>query len=422
VFTFGSKLSKNEVLFHHPKSGIRKQELYLVWIEDFVTTLQKVNFHKGTAAITSPYPKFPISRIQIFSTFGNFQDLTDTYRIDKKFGFSTYGCARCCYYDDQWIDDFNGPTGSSGNIPGWGYADCQSEYSFVDITSQITNWLSGNTGVATVSPGSTTGVGAGSTYSSGHVTLRHYQSYLQCPLVPVVPSGGLDFTPTVSISCDKTHLALGATAPTSTKQGACTATVNPTGGTFAWSVNSSSVTLTPNGASAIYTANAASTQQGDSTITLTYTISNAPSVSASSAAITVHKPTSLSIITDATDPSGMTCSVPCSSGTCSYASYKRTRVYDTLDQFGQSFSALGLSSIDAQESYGAVTSSCGSFSVQTGSAPITPFQDQWFMCNSACLSGGTGCTASSNQTITVNGYVVRTPAVTWTCTNCTVVP
>ncbi|MFQ5664110.1 MAG: hypothetical protein ACE5HL_09775 [Terriglobia bacterium] len=232
-----------------------------------------------------------------------------------------------------------------------------------------------------------------------------------------------EVNPTVSVSCDKQHLALGPTAPATTKIGNCSTSVVPAGGTFSWSVNTNAVTLSPFGSTAEYTVANPSASQGDTIITVTYTV-NKRSATAQSAPITVHKPTSLFVESDTTNPTGKTCDVKCLDGSpgCSYQSYLRTRVYVVQDQFNQLFTNVGIDTVDARESFSGFTSTCGASEPAPGSDTGSRFRDDFDFCSSACLPGGGGCTNSATQTITVNGLSVRTVSVNWTCTGVTLSP
>lgn len=151
---------------------------------------------------------------------------------------------------------------------------------------------------------------------------------------------------------------------------------------------------------------------------------NGQSATAQSQPIIVHKPTSLMLDSETTNPTGNTCTVTCLNGTpgCTYASYTKTRIYDVQDQFGALFANVGISLINGQESFSGFTSTCGANPPVPGTAPSSHFQDNFTFCAPNCQPGGPGCTASATQTITVNGLTVRMPGVNWTCTNCTVSP
>jgi hypothetical protein len=60
--------------------------------------------------------------------------------------------------------------------------------------------------------------------------------------------------PTVSLSCNEQNLSFGATAPASTVTGSCVATGSPTGGSFSWSTNKTTISLNASGSSATYTS------------------------------------------------------------------------------------------------------------------------------------------------------------------------
>jgi len=207
-----------------------------------------------------------------------------------------------------------------------------------------------------------------------------------------------------------------------------TSTVNPSGGTYSWSVSNGNVTLT-NTSSATVTATAAnqSSQQSDTTLTLKYTYNNQSSIA--SANITVVKPSSLASppTTDTPNPSGHTCTAgygnpTCSqsgfTGTGSYTSYVRNRTYRILDQFNNWIAGYPL---DIGESYSSPTGQCASDAVTTSSGAGDTVTDCFYFCSATCKQGGT-CGVSATQTITVNGYSVRTESVTWTCSSVSLSP
>ncbi len=293
--------------------------------------------------------------------------------------------------------------------------------------TESASFSSTNPAIADVGPnnGLVEGVGVGT--ATVHTDLEYFEFASPadpCALAQFAKDHGTTVNPTVTISCTKQHLALGPTAPAATKTGSCTTTASPAGGSYTWSAPNR-VSLNAGGGAASYTAANQSSGTGDTVITVTYTVNNR-SASAQSAPITVHKPTSLSLDSDSTNPTGTTCNAPCLDNpnqTCTYSSYLKTRIYTTQSHLAQtSFPSVGLTSIVAQESFTGFTSSCGASLPQTESAGTATFNDRFFFCSSACLQGGGGCTNTATQTLTVNGLVVRTPSVTWTCSSATVTP
>lgn len=156
--------------------------------------------------------------------------------------------------------------------------------------------------------------------------------------------------------------------------------------------------------------------------------------SAQSAGITVHNPTSLSVNSDTTNPTGSSCNVSClanpgngtcnaSTSNCGYNSYFRQRQYSVLDQFGNKFENVGLSSVNLTESV-PNTTTCPNLSFTPGTSNASPFPDTYYLCSTCCLPQGPGCSAQTNpqQTIYANSISVRTESITWTCTGVTVSP
>lgn len=302
------------------------------------------------------------------------------------------------------------------------YTNCNGSISYSNQTSGAL-WSSSNTAVATVSLGLVKAVAVGTAGIKASFTDWFTDASCQRVHQTYSSTSSCDVTPTVSVSCSPLDLALGPTAPSTTTIANCSTTVSPAGGTYSWSVNTNEVTLSASGGGASVTAANQSSSKGDTVVSVTYTL-NSQSATAKSAGITVHQPTSLYVQSDSTNPTGWSCTVTCLNGQsgCSYTSYLRQRTYIVEDQFGSQFPSVGINNIRGVESYSGLTSSCGASSVLTGTAPTSTFTDQFHFCSTACLAGGSGCTTSATQTITVNGFQVRTEGVTWTCSGVTLSP
>jgi len=315
----------------------------------------------------------------------------------------------------------------------WYSPACGGAYYYFDMTTSL-GWSSTNTSVFTLnnsSPkGLLTGVGVGSAFANaqGTTACRAWYmmgGYCNCSNYTQASGGAsCSVNPTVTVSCSNLDLALGTGAPTTTS-GTCTATVNPGGGTYSWTKNKNTVNLAnTSSATVIYSSALPSTVMGDTILTVTYTL-NGRAASASSPGITVHRPTSLYVQIDHVNPSGYSCNdVCCLNGQpgCSYSTYLRQRTYVVQDQFGTQFPSVGIIAANVTESFGSLNSSCGSPQVNAGGAQVSTFNDFFYLCASECLPGGAGCSVSGTQTITVNGYSVRTESVVWTCTGVTLTP
>ncbi len=296
------------------------------------------------------------------------------------------------------------------------------------------SWSSSNTPVLTVNGG-----GVVTAVSPGQATATAYYYNLiattgnvcgpspSCPTYSPTPASTISVTPTITFS-GPAYVPLRTGSSTGPNSNTYTATGNPSGGTYSWTASNGNVTLT-NASSATVTVTAAnaSGQVGDTAITVTYT---ANSQSASSTAnITVVKPSSLASppTTDTVNSTGHTCSASATSNTCSqsifagsgsYSSYVRNRTYKILDQFNNWIAGYPL---DIQESYTSPTGQCASDKVVTGSGNGDTVTDCFYFCSATCQQGGS-CNVSATQTITVNGYSVRTESVTWTCSSATLSP
>ena len=306
-------------------------------------------------------------------------------------------------------------------------------------------WTSSQTSVATVSStnngynGLVTGVSPGTVNFTasgfGNVYISSYCNYdPSCPYNSSFQgSGGGSVKPTVTLSCDTTHLTLGTTDFPGTKSGSCTTTSSPPGGTFGWTVNTSAVTFSANGNSATYSSNAESSTQGDTVVKVTYTV-NSQSASGSSQGITVHKPTSLKTVSTVPNDHTTTCTVPCllnpgkgtctiKAGTsCNYTEPITRRRYSVVDKWGNLFQNVQLSGVTITESVTASQGSCGGNKVETGRTGGSPFYDDFGKCDSCCEAGGPGCTSTATQTLYANGFSVRNENITVTCTSATLNP
>jgi YD repeat-containing protein len=214
--------------------------------------------------------------------------------------------------------------------------------------------------------------------------------------------------------------AAGSTAPNSIT---LTAVPSDPGGSFTWYTNSTKVTLSNTTSETVtVTSQSQSAAANDVQISVAYHLGQYNVVGYRY--LTVSKPTSLFLESDTTNPTGVTCSVPCvsGSGTCTYNSYVRTRTYVVRDQFSQLFTNLGIAQIVGTESFSGLSSTCGASAPSPSPVFLSRFNDFFAFCGTACLSGGGGCTTTATQSIQVNGFVVRTSSVSWTCTACSVTP
>ncbi len=227
--------------------------------------------------------------------------------------------------------------------------------------------------------------------------------------------------PSVSIS-GVANVPLRAAGSTGPKSITLTASGSPSGGTFSWNTTSGKVTLSnKTSATVTVTSVAESGSTGDVPIKVTYTKNGEATATKN---ITVVKPTSLFLESDITNQTGNMCTVPCLDGSpgCTYDSYIRTRVYVVKDQFGRQFPNIGINTLDVRESFSGYNSGCGANPPAEGTPDTTRFGDAFTLCHTACLPGGPGCTSSATQTLTANGFPVRTVSVTWTCASASLNP
>jgi hypothetical protein len=356
---------------------------------------------------------------------------------DKTYGHVTYGCGSCCGFKRTlfWFDPLGIPFQDPSDNGVNGLDTCYGQW--LDVSGDMYgNWTTANTSIATVDYyGTHTGQSIGSTTSSTFGFLDAYSIRVEnCPINNFGSGGGDNTMPKVTLSCTPADLAMGPTAPVTTTNGSCSTQVSPSGGSYSWSVNKNTVTLSGTNTGAIgFTPASPSSSQGDTSITVKYTVNN-QSTSVTSGAITTHNPTSLTVVSDTTDPAGNSCTVPClanpgdgtcnvNSSSCSYNSYLRQRKYSVVDQLNQQFTNVGITSATVTETV-PFTTTCLNQSINSGSATQTVFIDKFYMCNRCCQPGGPGCSCQTNpvQTEYVNGIQVGTEQITWSCTGVSLIP
>jgi hypothetical protein len=303
----------------------------------------------------------------------------------------------------------------------------------------MTRWWTDDTAIATATMNQINGIATGSTnhHASGdYLSGNPHAVDNTCPQSVAAPQAGTDVNPMVSISCQLTDMAVGTFAGTAT---CFTSNVTPSGGTFTWKTNNTttiSLTCTTSGcgSSDNYSAVAASTTQGDTAITVTYTV-NGRSATATSKAITVHQPTSLKTISTipnfTTVPCGLACLANPNSGSCavkagtscSYSESITQRNYSVFDQFGNTFESVSLGAAPViTETVNAQQGTCGGNGVEIGSTSGSPFYDEFGKCDSCCESGGPGCISTASQSLFSNNINVRQEAISVTCISATLTP
>jgi len=358
--------------------------------------------------------------------------------VDKTYGHAAYGCGDCCGYSIPELvpDSYAGPPDDSYDEVMQCTEQCGGEV--VDVADAATNWKSSNTAVATLPNSTLRTVASGTTTGSAQITLQGTHPAPQCPTMTYYPTQPVSVTPTVSVSCDLTDMAVGTFAGS----GTCYATGTPTGGTYTWGANfddgvtTISLACTTGGctSSDIFTAIASSKAEDDTSITVFYTY-NGQEADDTSDHITVHQP--ISLRTNSTTPNyrTTTCTLPCltnpntgscavTSGTsCNYSEPITRRYYSVLDQFGNPFEDVNLGAAPAiTESVNASQGTCGGNGVEIASTGGSPFYDEFGKCDSCCETGGPGCTSTASQTIFSNGNNVRQENISVTCTAVTLTP
>ncbi|MGH3166387.1 MAG: hypothetical protein ACRDN0_10900 [Trebonia sp.] len=290
-----------------------------------------------------------------------------------------------------------------------------------------------NTSTATYVNGNLIGVSPGTTTVNvdfeplvmGGVECYGANDTQNCYSAPVTlnPPPPATVGPGAAVSCSAATLVMGQGSGTYDTGGTCTASVDPTGGTYAWSVNTNTVTLSGTTSPVTYTAAAESKSIGDTTITLAYT-DNGQTVTVPVPGLTVRDPTSLIAASD----TGTELVFHCSAADGGYPCGSQRRI---LYQLQDALGAIGVQGIPVAESFTPGSDACGvATNVPNATKTATESDgdfasaDTLALCSTACSTGAcpvTGsCALTVTQTIEANGISVRTNALDYGCTNITV--
>jgi hypothetical protein len=196
-----------------------------------------------------------------------------------------------------------------------------------------------------------------------------------------------------------------------------TATGKPTGGTYAWSTTSSTVSLTD-------TSSATVTVQGQSvgpaaSIKVIYTLNDQPGMATQS--VTAQQPTSLSA-----SPTSTPYACSRANPALTYTTQLANITYTVLDQSGKQ--PIAFANIPVAESFSSSNNNCqavANYPAATSDLTLSngqfPGPDVIGMCSPSCMpSNGSGqplgsCTDQFSQQWTANGFAVQMKTVTITC-------
>ncbi len=339
-------------------------------------------------------------------------------------------CDPCCTYDNFGLSpatlllDVNGKL----SIQPFG-CYCNGQQDVLIATITVTN-----TQVTVYSGGELVGVGPGETTINVEfdpITLGGVNCYgaydtSSCYSAPVTlsPPPPATVTPSVSVACSAATLVMGTGTGAFDTSGTCTASVDPSGGSYAWSANKGTVGLSGSGATITYSAAAESSAVGDTTITLDYTTAG-ESASVPVSGITVRDPTSLLVLSDTGTEQTFNCSA---AGLGDYScGAQRQIVYQVADGLG----AVEVGGIPVQEAFTAGVDGCaGVPATPRATSGVTqangefPTADTLALCSSSCSTGACpppgSCQETVGQTWYANGLAVRNNAVAYGCAKITV--
>ena len=280
------------------------------------------------------------------------------------------------------------------------------------------SWTSANTNIAQITSGATTsssmwmGMTPGSTTSSLTARVQSNSNNFCQTSDPVYTKPSI----TYSNLKDLALASAGATGAITSNQ--VTASGNPGGGTYSWTISNSNVSIT-NATSATVTTTAAAA--GTSALTVTYTV-NGQSNSATGT-INVFQPSQVSIVSD----TGVTATNICYTGANQYNGPARVVNYQV--QANQNGTVVPVTAtVSLSESFTPLSSpppSCGAAPTPTQNLLTTQtFKDNFNYCSTYCLpvksSAPQGaCTLALQHVWTANGFTIFNHTLTYTCTNIT---
>jgi hypothetical protein len=107
--------------------------------------------------------------------------------INKAWGHGYYGCAGCCGYNGQKLLP-NPNSGGVGTQAGnTAESEDMCEASWVDVTSETSDWASTNSGVVKLASATSHFMSPGSATGSGQVSLQNDIAREECPVVAFEP-------------------------------------------------------------------------------------------------------------------------------------------------------------------------------------------------------------------------------------------
>ncbi len=341
-----------------------------------------------------------------------FRDLTNTgvgtlfegkVIYDKTYGHVAYGCALCCGYNKPgtfWYNPLAVPLSFTGSNGVNAYDNCSGNW--YDLSDSFYN----STSIATVNYyGTHTGVSVGSTASNTFGTIQQTQdNRLECPAEQFRPSGSVNVVK-LQLQGNQYNSIFVGTDPNLATPNSIFATVSPTGGTFTETSSASGDTFTAvqsAGPGWVVTTTTQSTNSGDRTLTVTYTVSGQPSVSKS-------------LNVTARQFAYVTNNSPSNTCTLGYGTkYLYTYTPYTHPDHAAAQSGIGLSNTAVTESFNPQPPS-GSGTGNGNLDANSQFTDRVEYCSTAPLT----ISATITQTLSVEGYQVRQNLLTYSSSGVT---
>jgi len=339
--------------------------------------------------------------------------------IDKNFGHAAYGCASCCGYYTPSLDPspFAGPPGVDNQD--FIYAQEQCGGYVDDVTGAGYNWHTSDSSIATLPNRTLHTVAVGTARGYAYAQLQATHPAPQCPMTTWSPLQGVTVEPTVTIS-GSTYVAMLMPGTQGSDSTTLTATGNPSGGTYSWSIVSGEGNVTLLNATS-QSAIIQSVAVGTYTAQVTYTVNNQQATATTVGK--VQQPGSLLVISN--DTPTFNCG---NTGLPAYNTSDRLILYQVLDTSGPPAAPIPVANMNATESTLSVVSNDCNVNGPNPTIDAPTLSNGYFfnpdtlqLCSAKCLPAGNGgvplgsCTMQVNQTWSVNGYPVKSGTITYTC-------
>jgi hypothetical protein len=331
--------------------------------------------------------------------------------IDKTYGHAAYGCARCCGWGSAILtpSPFGGPPGIDNTDVAQAPDECQLGDMF-DVTSYAYGWNSSNTAVAKLPTRTLHTVAPGTARGATFVKLQNNDSRVNCPAITWNPGQGVTVLDVglvgggyIFVGSDSNIVSRNDYQVTNS---AHDAGPQPSGGTGSAASSDASDTITQVAQyppEFHFQTPDQSTNNGDRTLTFTYSVSGVGSASVQTS-VTARK---FAYVTN---------NSPYNACTLGYGT-DRTYIYTVYTHPDKTAVQANdaLTNTPVNEGFNPALT-CKTV---TGSGALNANGQFTDHVASACSSSPLTCTQTSTQTINVAGYPVRTNTLQWTSTGVT---